>query len=381
MFSLFLLALSRYLSLLVMAVAAVFDRRRRISGRLLVFVLTPLFIIAQLLTWVFWLLDEVFFSRYRDVEIREPLFVIGPPRTGTTFMHKVLAADEQTTTFRLWECLFGVTICGRKLCRGLVWLDRRCGRAVSKLGARCLQGLQSSMDEVHPLGLAEPEEDFLLFLPLACCFLISVPFPEARWLFAFSRFDTSVSPRDRKLYLRWYRRCIQKHLHMNAPDARFLSKNASFAGTVNSLLGEFPDARIISTWRDPMESVPSQLSSLRPALGALGFSRYDETFKTALVDQMVFYYTHLGTAERLQQQRIARIDTLAMREHLERSVREAFFKLDLDVSDSLAQELEQRAEASRRHSSAHAYSLAEFGLDEELLRSRFDLDPPESKPG
>ncbi|MEM1175132.1 MAG: sulfotransferase [Pseudomonadota bacterium] len=372
MFSLFLLALSRQLSLAGMAVAALFDRRRRWTGRLLLLLLTPVFVATQLITWLFWLLDEILFPRYHDVEIRSPLFVIGPPRTGTTFMHHVLAADENTTTFRLWECLFGVTISGRKICRGLLRLDALTGRIVSRLAARITRGLQSSMDDVHPLGLNDPEEDFLLFLPLASCFLIAVPFPEARWLYAFSRFDNAISARDRSRYLRWYRRCIQKHLYVNGPDARFLSKNASFAGMVNSLLDEFPDARIISTWRDPMEAVPSQLSSLRPGLAALGFTQYDDTFRDALIEQMLFYYQHLSAAEARQPQRIARIDTVAMREQLDRSVSDAFDQLGLEVSASLKAELERRSDASRNHRSSHQYTLQEFGLDEELIRSRFN---------
>ena len=372
MFSLFLLALSRLLTLAGMAVAVLFDGRRRWTGRLLLVVLTPLFILMQLLTWLFWLLDEILFPQYRDVQIKSPLFVIGPPRTGTTFMHHVLAADEETTTFRLWECLFGVTICGRKLCRGLARLDRYTGRLVSRLAARVSRGLQSSMDDVHPLGLDEPEEDFLLFLPLATCFLIAVPFPEPRWLFAFSRFDEDVPPRDRKRYMRWYRQCIQKHLYVNGSDKRFLSKNASFAGTVNSILEEFDDAKIISTWRDPLESVPSQLSSLRPGLDALGFTRFDDGFRDALLEQMVFYYAHLAAAEKKHPDSVARIDNLAMREALQDSVQGAFTQLGLDVSDSLQAELARRSEAARRHRSGHQYSLEEFGLDGELIRSRFD---------
>ena len=372
MFSLFLLALSRLLTLAGMAVAALFDRRRRWTGRLLLLALAPLFIVMQLLTWLFWLLDEILFPQYRNVQIKSPLFVIGPPRTGTTFMHHVLAADEDTTTFRLWECLFGVTICGRKLCRGLARLDRLTGRLVSRLAARVSHGLQSSMDDVHPLGLDEPEEDFLLFLPLAACFLIAVPFPEARWLFAFSRFDLDVPPRDRKRYMHWYRRCIQKHLYVNGADARFLSKNASFAGMVNSILEEFDDAKIISTWRDPLESVPSQLSSLRPGLDALGFTQYDKAFRDALFEQMAFYYAHLADAEKNRPDSIARIDNRAMRERLEASVQDAFAQLGLDVSESLQAELARRSEASRKHRSSHEYSLEEFGLDEELIRSRFE---------
>ena len=172
--------------------------------------------------------------------------------------------------------------------------------------------------------------------------------------------------------MRWYRRCIQKHLYVNGPDARFLSKNASFAGMVGSILEEFDDAKIISTWRDPMESVPSQLSSLRPGLDALGFKEYDTGFRDALVEQMVFYYRHLAAAEQRHPDRVARIENRSMRQHLEGSIQGALAQLGLSVSGSLQAELARRSAESREHRSSHEYSLEEFGLDEELIRSKFE---------
>ena len=53
-----------------------------------------LFVIAQVPTRLFRLLDTILFSGYRRVVIREPLFIIGNFRGGTTLMYRLLAADS-----------------------------------------------------------------------------------------------------------------------------------------------------------------------------------------------------------------------------------------------------------------------------------------------
>lgn len=371
MFSLFLLSLGHLTSFLGRSLAAFVDVRRSLFSRLLLLLAAPLFVLLQLLQWLLLLLDELLFPAYRSTAVRAPLFIIGPPRTGTTFMHHVLAADEQATTFTLWECLFGVSICGRQLCRGLMWLDRRVAGAGSKVLRLLARPFSKSMDDVHPLSMTHPEEDFLLFLPLGACFLLSVPFPDARWLFSFYRFDDETPARDRRLVMQFYRRCVQKHLYIAGGDRRFLSKNASFPGFTHSLLETFPDARIISTWRDPVEAMPSQLSALRPGMQAMGFASIPDSYRDELLELTIYYYRHMLELEQQQPARVQRISNRDMRERLAESVRDAFAALGLPVSASLDAELERRAQASRRHSSSHEYTLEEFGLSEELIRSRF----------
>jgi hypothetical protein len=39
---------------------------------------------------LFWLIDEIFLARYRNVSIREPVFIMSQPRSGTTFLLRTL---------------------------------------------------------------------------------------------------------------------------------------------------------------------------------------------------------------------------------------------------------------------------------------------------
>ena len=369
---LLLTCLRRYALLTWLALLAPFTGKRRLGGAILVLLALPLFLIWQALHWLGFLLDEILFRGYRKVEVHNPVFIIGPPRTGTTHLHHVLSGDERTTTFRTWECLFALSVTGRKLCLGLAALDRLLGRPVGRLGARLGRSMLNSMDDIHPLGLSDPEEDFLCLMPLAACFLLVVPFPDARWLWRTARLDTDAGVDERRRLMRYYRRCIQKHLYVFGPDCQFLSKNASFAGLSEALLDEFPDARILATVRDPLAAVPSQLSSLRPGLAACGFAEVPPAFRDALLDLLVFYYEHLADVAGRHPDRIAFISNDDLKHELEASITRAYSKVSLDMSPQFAGVLRHASQASRRHRSSHRYSLDEFDLSEELIRSRFE---------
>lgn len=369
---LLLTCLRRYALLTWLAFSAPFTGKRRLGGAILVLLALPLFLIWQGLHWLGFLLDEILFRGYRKVEVQNPVFIIGPPRTGTTHLHHVLSGDERTTTFRTWECLFALSVTGRKLCLGLAALDRLLGRPVGRLAGRLSRGMLRAMDDIHPLGLSDPEEDFLCLMPLAACFLLVVPFPEAQWLWRTARLDTDAGVDERHRLMRHYRRCIQKHLYVFGPDRQFLSKNASFAGLSEALLDEFPDARILATVRDPLAAVPSQLSALRPGLAACGFAEVPPAFRDALVDLLVFYYEHLADVAARHPDRIAFISNDDLKHELEASVTQAFSRVSLDMSPQFAHVLKRAAQASRRHRSSHRYSLDEFDLSEELIRSRFE---------
>ena len=52
---------------------------------------------ALLPVWAaFWLADEVFFSGYHASRIREPVFIVSQPRSGTTFLLRTLSEDRDT---------------------------------------------------------------------------------------------------------------------------------------------------------------------------------------------------------------------------------------------------------------------------------------------
>ena len=158
----------------------------------------PAFLALQTVHWLFFRLDDLLFPGYREVAVDAPLFVVGIPRSGTTFLHRVLARDEtRFTTPRLWELVLAPSVTQRKLVAAAAWIDGRLGGS----GRRAVRWLERrifvSLDQVHPVTLDSPEEDYFALLPIFACFLLVVPFPDHPEVWRLSRFDElpDVMPR------------------------------------------------------------------------------------------------------------------------------------------------------------------------------------------
>lgn len=236
---------------------------------LFLFIVYPVFLLLQLLHWFAFLLDEICCPGYRRVRIEEPVFIVGIPRSGTTFLHRTLAADADTfTSLTTWEALLAPSIVERKLFRILGGIDRRLGSPLRRILDACMRKGTGGLDAIHQVDPVAAEEDYLALLPAGGCFFLSLAFPFARELHALSELDTL--PEKEKLSLMvFYRRILQKHLYAH-PGKRLLSKNAAFSSWCPVLKTVFPDASFLICIRDPDTAISSQLSSLESAQRIFG---------------------------------------------------------------------------------------------------------------
>jgi len=334
-------------------------------------VAVPLLLLVYAVHLLALLLDEIWYPGYRDVPVREPLFIVGLPRSGTSQMQEILADDPRFTSLRLWQLVLAPAICERRLLATLVRVDRTLGG----VGARVLEGVQgvlfSFMDEVHPVRFDQPEEDYLLLWPMFACFLLVVPFPRSDRVWALTRVDDWPEAARRSITL-GYRRMVQRHLHESPEDLRLLSKNPSFTPLVESLLREFPDGRVIGCVRDPRKVVPSLLSSLEDGARICGWSpahpAYRDRFVTMLED---FSGRLLAFEGRYAEDTYQALVLREVRADLRGSVTAVYDRFGWFPDPDFVAALERRAANVRTHSSRHSYHLADYGLDEALVASRF----------
>jgi len=332
----------------------------------------PLFGAIQTLHWLGFLLDELLFRGYREITVGKPVFVVGVPRSGTTFLHHVLAKDEQFTTFRTWECLFAPSIIERKICLGLAQIDNRFGRPLGRLVKGLEKHILGSLEDIHAMTLNAPEEDYFVFMPILACFILIVPFfyTESIWRMAF--FDRDMPERRKQWIMTYYKRCLQKHLYVHGSNKRLLSKNPSFSSLVGSLNRTFPDGCFICCVRNPLKTFPSQLSSLKSGLKLFGIDPYSEIFKNRMLDVFLFYYDNLMrvlSAVPLHRHVFLRIEVL--KSDLTHTIRRAYQQLGISLDPDFISQLRLDDTRGRSYASKHIYSLEQFGLDEITLRKRF----------
>lgn len=332
----------------------------------------PVFTLLQLLHWVAFRIDDVLFPGYRDVEVREPLFVVGLPRSGTTFLHRTLALDEaRFTTLRLWELLVAPAVVERKLALGLLALDRTVGRPLARLLGWVERRILGFMEDVHPTSLTHPEEDYFFLLPAFGAFILILAFPEHPRLARLSRPGADGDTLRRAL-VEFYHGCLQRHLYVVGHERRILSKNPSFSSFVETLSHRFPTARFVACVRDPREAVGSQLSSLEEGARFFGWSVAEPAARDRIVETLVHYGDHLAaTLPRLDEDRWAWCPLERLGPDLENEVTRIYRRLGWEPTAAFRAALREAGRESRRYRSHHVHRLEDYGLRGDPLLARF----------
>jgi len=330
----------------------------------------PVFVAIQLIHALCLLLDEVLFPRFRRVSLEGALVITGIPRSGTTFLHRTLAADTtHYTTVTTWEAILAPSILQRRLVRALAWLDGRLGHPAT----RCLGGLThylaGGLDAIHEVDLDAAEEDYLLLLPAAGCFVMLLAFPSAPGLQRLGDFDNSVSAGRQRRLLRFYRRCLQRHIHADGGHRRLLSKNAAFGSWIRGLHETLPGARFIVCIRPPDEALSSQISAVSAARPLFGTATHGAAFQRLFLDTYAATLDHLAaTILAWPRDTVAVVDATPLRHQPAEVIRNTMNRLAIAETPELTRALD--ALPSTR--SSHRHRVAELSLDADTISERLD---------
>ena len=330
-----------------------------------------LFTVFELFTAVCMLLDNVFFPGYRRIRVDKPLFIVGPHRSGTTYLQQLIARDEsQFFCFKTWEIVFP-SILQKKV---LAW----CGRVDRKLGGRLEARIRQR--EARTLGafratrrsLFEPvEEDKLFVHTFSMPWLLWFLHPDED-LPAAVAFDERGTERERARTMRFYLACIKRQSYFAGGDRRFLSKAPVSCFRIRSLYRYFPGCRMIYTIRNPLEGVASMLDTGRSAGRAVGALDHWDVYQGQFYEVIKEMYRYpLAQFEQADERTYALIVHDDLLHNLNQTIRSVYEKFGYELSPAFAAVLAEQDAKQRRFRSPHQYSLAEFGLDPERIRKDF----------
>jgi hypothetical protein len=363
-----------YLRLIRMTFFGTQDTFARLSFRRVAVMMgfLPPFLLLQAIHWIGFALDDLLFPGYRKVEIREPLFIVGVPRSGTTFLHRVLAGDRaRFTTPVLWELVFAPSIVEHRIWTGLGRMDKRLGRPFGRMIDRLEERLFAPLDAIHPIRLGTPEEDYYGLAPILACLLLVLPFPSAQQIWRLSRFDEEVSDTEQHRILAFYRSLLQRHLYVRGTKKQLLSKNPSFTPMLRSLAAAFPDARFVGCVRNPLKAIPSELSAMTQGARFFGIDTKKGAFQEQFLELMIYYYQHLlAELPKLGPDRhvFALLET--MKSDIVATVRRVYDRFGWSLDQQFEARLQVESERAKTYQSRHRYATGSFSVSPETITRR-----------
>jgi hypothetical protein len=177
--------------------------------------------------------------------VSRPVFITGMPRSGSTFLHELLMQEHALRAPCVWEVLSATT--ASRPDRG--WSDSRVWRT-----ALCLwffRLLVPGADTVYPMRARTPQECVAIHSHT----FLSEEFNSSCFIPSYANFlrSTDLSPA-----YAWQKRFLQR-LQCNRPEARWVLKSPDHARSMEALFAVFPDALVIHTHRNPLESLRSTI--------------------------------------------------------------------------------------------------------------------------
>ena len=332
-------------------------------------------------TAIFYTLDNLFPSLHRT-RIKEPVFVVGHARSGTTLLHRLLVSDADQFNYFLTYELFFPSLLQKRILRGIGHIDRVVFRSFFKRKIMATEDrLLGGVRDMHHAGLFVPEEDDFVLGASCVSGLWVALFPG---LPEFDVYYVDEWPeKRRRRTMQAYADGVRRQLSLSGAHKTHCSKNPAFSGRLESLIEQFPDARFVVMVRDPREAIPSLLKMMQKAWRAQGWSdaRIERSVRALLANSVHTYLYPLQTLSARPDTKSTVVDYRDLVAEPKRTVEEVYTALGLTMTPSVASALEEAQARARTHSSSHEYALDEFGIDEAHLKEdlqelfeRFDWD-------
>lgn len=296
----------------------------------------------------------------RNERIEAPIVIVGLPRTGSTMTHRLLASDPAHTAMLWWEGRHPAMLPGER--RGQPSERRALGRAE----VEAVMAASPEAMDIHPWDFEGADEEVLL---IEHSFHSTVPEAHMR-LPSYSRWveaqDHAPVYRDLLAMLRY--------LQWQTPERRgkrWVLKSPHHLGYMDTLLEVFPDAKIIQTHRDPMQTVPSFCSmcanlaaplTLAPDAQAIG-THWLRKLSRNLNACMKVAASKPSSFLDLRFRELAR-DPIAQMARVYEFAGERF-------GDRADAAMRAHQEDDAHQADAHAYNLADYGLSEAQIDSLF----------
>ena len=297
---------------------------------------------------------EATVPQIRSRPIEAPVFITAMPRSGTTFLHRLILRDTKAAAPRLHQLVFPTA-------------PTAGGAAVLVKSWVCLQLtlfrlFAPELHALHPLSVSAPEE---------CTDIIA-------HVFKSLRFDSIYRVPSYRAWLqrtglldgyRFHKRFLQ-HLDAREPGRRWVLKSPDHIFALGELLKVYPDAHLVFVHRDPLRVLGS-VTKLTEVLRR-PFSRNIDRVEIGREVSAAW----LEGARRMRE--LAASGTRVLHLHYVDIVRDpldavqaVYEHCNLPFTEEAQERMWRSLQPSRRIQRRRRYELAEYGLDRGTLREQF----------
>jgi hypothetical protein len=293
-------------------------------------------------------------------EIVRPLFILGLPRAGSTFLHSLLGQDTANRNPQTWEMMFpsppphAATYAS----------DPRIDRAQAILRAMGLE--EGSVTSLHPFGARQPEECHLLMELMG----LGDNLPGLWRMPSFNKVRATVDLREGYCL---HRMALQNLQHHHRGE-RWVLKNPGHVFYLEHLLAVYPDACIVQTHRDPAKVIPS----VTALLVAMRRANSDAPIDAARIAQGNLRAFAAGLDQALTFRQKPDMDAHFHDVHFREliadpigTVREIYARFGVSMGDRAAGAMQRWLATEVGHAAKAKFTLAQFGIDESRLDTAF----------
>jgi hypothetical protein len=193
-------------------------------------------------------------------QIQRPVFITGMPRSGSTFLHELLAEDSQNRVPRVWEVMFPIPAHNSTRSR----VEPRVRKAESCLW--WFRRLAPRANSVYPMRAWTPHE----CVAIHSYTLLSEEFA---MICRVRTYEAFLRDANFRLAYAWRKRFLQ-YLQLSCPTKQWILKSPDHVHALEHLLTVFPDAVVIQTHRNPLEVLKSSMHLTEVLEGT--FARADD---------------------------------------------------------------------------------------------------------
>jgi Sulfotransferase family len=183
-----------------------------------------------------------------EIPITEPVIVVGLPRSGTTHLVNLLAADTRFRSMPLWESYEPVS--NPKEPAAIDGVDPRWARCDSAWAA--MQAAAPLVAAMHPMEPDHVHEEIELQMPDFSSYTLE-------WVARAPRWRDHYLAHDQTPHYA-YMKSVLQILQWFRPKERWVLKSPQHLEQLGPLVRTFPDATVVVTHRDPVAVVQSTIT-------------------------------------------------------------------------------------------------------------------------